>query len=117
LTKYIKDIKNSKGDGDQTTIFYGMLDERLPDSLKSTDRLLQEGRVLMAAGTHTTAMTMSNLIFHLLSDPARLKKLRHELVTAIPDAGRTPSASQVENLPYLVSHNNLVCWHHLFYND
>jgi cytochrome P450 len=57
----------------------------------------------MAAGTHTTADAMAKMLFHMLSDPNRFKRLKSELESAIPDANSTPLVCQVENLPYLVS--------------
>lgn len=79
-----------------------MLSSELPQSEKSTERLLRESQVLISAGTDTTASVLSNAMFHLLSNPDQLKKLKVELVTAIPDPRSMPSSLQIENLPYLV---------------
>jgi cytochrome P450 len=102
LKTLIEDIKKSKRDG-SPSIFQGILDSKLPNSEKSTERLFYEARVVVAAGTDTTATTMTKLIFHLLSNPDVLQKLKAELETALPDANALPTAAQVENLPWLVS--------------
>jgi cytochrome P450 len=64
--------------------------------------MIDESRVLLAAGTDTTARALSVITYHLLADPARLKKLKAELDTALPDPDTIPNCSQVEALPYLV---------------
>ena len=80
-----------------------VLGSDLPESEKSTERLLRESQVLISAGTDTTAMVLSFALFHLLSDPERFKKLRTELETAIPDPQSILLSRQVENLPYLTA--------------
>jgi cytochrome P450 len=102
LETLIEDIKKSKRDG-SLSIFQGLLDSKLPASEKSTERLFCEARIVLAAGTDTTATMMTKLIFHLLADPDVLQKLKAELEGAIPDVNKLPTAAQVENLPWLVS--------------
>jgi cytochrome P450 len=80
-----------------------VLDSNLPETEKSTERLLRESQVLIAAGTETTSMMLSKTIFHLISSPKDMEKLKLELKTAIPDPTITPTSLQLENLPYLVS--------------
>jgi len=102
LERQVDDIKKFNQDETNTpTIFSGLLDEKIPESERSNERLLCEAKVLIAAGTDTTATTMSKIVFHLLSDPVMLKKLKAELEIAIPDADSIPTAAEVENLPYL----------------
>lgn len=102
IENQIEDVKKSKRDG-SLSIFQGLLDSSLPAAEKPKERLFMEARVILAAGTDTTATMMTKLIFHLLSNPDVLQKLKAELETAIPDANTLPIAAQVENLPYLVS--------------
>jgi cytochrome P450 len=89
------------------TIFHGLISGDLAESEKTDERMIDESRVLLAAGTDTTARALSVITYHLLADPARLKKLKAELDTALPDPDALPRCSQVETLPYLV------CFHRL----
>lgn len=51
----IDEIKKSKGSkADEDTIFYQLVHSNLPESEKSTPRLLQEARVIIQAGQDTT---------------------------------------------------------------
>ncbi|KAE9364044.1 cytochrome P450 [Stipitochalara longipes BDJ] len=107
-TDKIKKIKEgqSKGeflDSERQTIFHGLLSSSLPEPEKDPARLAEEASVLLAAGTDSSANTLSAITFHLLSSPRILQKLRKELETAIPDKNvrHFPSFSQVEQLPYL----------------
>jgi hypothetical protein len=86
-----------------TTIFHGLIGGDLAESEKTDERMIDESRVLLAAGTDTTARALAVITYHLLADPAILKKLKSELETALPDPDTLPRCSQVETLPYLVS--------------
>jgi cytochrome P450 len=104
LENQIDAIRNSKNQkADSMSIFRGILDSNLTESEKSSKRLLKDARVILAAGTDTTASAMSKMVFHLLSNPDCLEKLQQELKTAIPDIESAPTLEQVENLPYLVT--------------
>jgi len=73
--------------------------DELPTEDKSVDRLRQEGQLLLAAGTATTATTLSSAFVYLLLDHERLEILKKELEEAVPDSSKTPSQSQLEKLP------------------
>lgn len=49
------------------------------------------------------ATTLANIIYHLLSKPTILSRLKDELATAMPDPNALPTGAQVENLPYLTA--------------
>ena len=86
------------------TIFHGMLSNtNLPDSEKTTPRLLDEAIVLVGAGTDTTANTLAALTYHILANPDILKKLKTELAEAIPDVETLPESTRIETLPYLTA--------------
>jgi cytochrome P450 len=85
------------------SIFQALLDSKLPESEKSTERLFSESRVLLAAGTDTTGMMLTRIVFHLLSNLVALKRLKKELEIAIPGPNILPTSAQVENLLYFVS--------------
>lgn len=46
---------------------------------------------------------LTKIVFHLLSNPEALKKLKKELKIAMPDPKILPTSAQVEYLPYFVS--------------
>lgn len=75
----------------------------LPDSEKTTPRLLDEAIVLVGAGTDTTANTLAALTYHILANPDILKKLKTELAEAIPDVETLPESTRIETLPYLTA--------------
>ncbi len=61
------------------TIFHEILNSKLPPEEKTLARLGDEATVTLAAGTLTTAWTLSVAIYHLLTSPSILKKLKAEL--------------------------------------
>jgi len=87
----------------EPTIFHGLLStSNLPESEKATPRLVDEARILLAAGTDTTANTLAAITYHLLANPDFLSKLKEELAIAMPDS-TMPKLSQIEGLPYLTA--------------
>ncbi|KAH6706484.1 cytochrome P450 [Leptodontidium sp. MPI-SDFR-AT-0119] len=87
-----------------STVFHGLLrNPNLSAADKTDERLIDEARVLLGAGTDTTANTLAAITYHLLANPAILKKLRNELIAAIPDLNDTPPLAQIETLPYLTA--------------
>jgi cytochrome P450 len=85
------------------TIFHEILNSDLPEKEKSFDRLWQDGTVTVIAGTLTTAAALSEITFHLLQQPEELRKLKSELTKAIPEPGKLPATSKLEQLPYLTA--------------
>jgi cytochrome P450 len=100
-----------------TTIFHGLINGDLAESEKTDERMIDESRVILAAGTDTTARALSVITYHLLADPERLKKLKSELDNALPDPDTLPRCAQVETLPYLVClHSSLISAYGLSYD-
>ncbi|KAG5796274.1 hypothetical protein H9Q69_004700 [Fusarium xylarioides] len=71
--------------------------KHLPDRTKKAQAV-----DILAAGSDTTALTLTYGIFHILSNPAVKQRLVDELDAALPDAGTNPSLSELEKLPYLL---------------
>jgi hypothetical protein len=85
------------------TIFHDLVDSSiLPKEDKSAGRLWEEAQLLIAAGTITTATSISSAFVYLLLDPKRLQVLLEELETAIPIPSKPPRQAELEQLPYLV---------------
>ncbi len=88
------------------TIFHDLLDSRtLPEKDKSLERFSQEARLLLVAGTVTTATALASAIVYLLLDEKRLIVLMEELEDAMPDITKPAREAELEGLPYLVSSN------------
>lgn len=84
------------------TIFHEMLSSKLlPEREKTVTRLAQDGQILVQGGTLTTSWTLAIATFHLLNDPAALRKLRDELFAAIPDPQDIIPLGTLEALPFL----------------
>ncbi|KAL3419946.1 hypothetical protein PVAG01_08445 [Phlyctema vagabunda] len=83
------------------TIFHEILSSKLPPHEKTLSRLTQEAQVIVAAGTVTVAWSIAFCMFHLLTTPALLRRLKDELREAIPDPSIPPRLVQIENLPFL----------------
>lgn len=95
--------KGSAKKNTHRTVFTELLDSDLPPAEKSVKRLTDEGITLIAAGTDTTSLTLSNITFRLLDSPKVLDQLQIELDEAIPDPSTSVSWNKLEQLPFLVS--------------
>jgi len=103
------------GKSSHATIFHEILKSDLPPNEKTVDRLWQEAQILVAAGTETTAWTLSVITFHLLSNPHQLQRLRRELEEVMPNPAKPASCTELEKLPYLVGSPYLVDFKGFFY--
>ena len=86
------------------TIFHELINsEILPPQEKETIRVIQEAGAMVGAGGESTSQVLTALTFALLANPDKLRKLREELRTVMPDLNSpVPSLKQLEKLPYLV---------------
>ncbi|KAH6622420.1 trichodiene oxygenase [Boeremia exigua] len=98
----IDELRGSKqGENQKSVIMQALSDESIPKSERSMQRLLDEGQVIIFAGTETSSRALSVGMFYLLSDKSMVDKLRAELtqVAHIPETELT--AANLEPLPYL----------------
>lgn len=93
--------RDDSKDANHRTIFYEILNSSLPPAEKSDARLAQDGQIVVFAGTLTTAWALSVAVFHLLSQPDTLAKLKAELATAMGNSVDPISIAALEQLPYL----------------
>lgn len=93
---------SSKAQAQRETIFHALLGSDLPPSEKSETRLIEEGIVIIGAGSHTTAWALTVSTFHILSNPAILQNLKEEFQTNKND-GQNLTLQQLEKLPYLTA--------------
>jgi cytochrome P450 len=68
---------------------------------KTLARMTADAGTVMVAGT-LTAWTLSLATYYLLSHPVVLRRLKEEIITAMPQ-GKTVTPADVENLPYLTA--------------
>lgn len=99
-----KEPKSSK-----ETMFTSLANPTLPPEERTLARLEDEGFVVLAAGTETTAYALSVTLFHLLDNPEILSKLYDEVKTVMPETSTRPPLSALENLPLLVSTSLYLC--------
>ncbi|KAL7787160.1 cytochrome P450 [Trichoderma ceciliae] len=102
---WINKIREIRGSVDpklaQNTILGGILNSSLPEEDKTDARVASEAQLVVLAGEGTTAHALTTSLYHLLANPMALKRLKHELLEAVPERSRIPTASEVGGLPYL----------------
>lgn len=94
---------NSTTDAEKKSIIIQALgDPRIPSEERGLVRLLDEGTVIIFAGTETSARALSVAMFHFARNKKLVEALREELNT-LPLLERNEYAlSQLEPLPFLV---------------
>ncbi|KAF6224986.1 hypothetical protein HO133_010181 [Letharia lupina] len=92
-----------KPSGRRTIIYDILTNDQIRPQDKETERLLAEALSVVAAGTTTTAHTLSVLAFHILHNPGILNKLQHELESIMPKPDSQPRWSELEQLPYMTA--------------
>lgn len=86
------------------TIFAQILSSDLPESELSDQRLIDEGVLIATAGSETTAWAITITTYHLMKNPAVLKRMREELATVeIPKGDPVAPWTTLEQLPYLTA--------------
>lgn len=105
VSRIQQDLKDGGKPTGQKTIFYDVLtsDGVRPED-KTIKHLVNEARVIVIAGTVTTAHILSILTFHVVNNPNILKRLQAELATLTSE---DQSWRQLEKLPFLVRRNCL----------
>lgn len=83
-------------------MFAALADPSLPPEERTLGRLEDEGFVILAAGTETTAYSISVTMFYLLDNPRIFSDLYDEIKGVMPDPEERPPLATLENLPLLV---------------
>jgi cytochrome P450 len=84
IAEIIKDHKARERYG-YKTIFHELLERDLAKSEKLLSSLSSEERIVVAAGTNTTAHTLTNITFHLLQEYRVMNIIKRELDNYFPD--------------------------------
>ncbi|KAF5858543.1 hypothetical protein ETB97_004286 [Aspergillus alliaceus] len=95
------DIGHSDANGKHTTIYDQLNDPRIPAEERTLQRLQDEGLLLLAAGTETTARGLAVACFHIASDDRVRARLRDELRAVLPKPDSHVTWAELERLPYL----------------
>lgn len=98
----MESLESRSGKTSQDTVFDALNDPSLPPEERTIDRFQDEGQILLAAGSETTAKTLTTITFHLLNSKSLLLKLKEELKQVMPTPSSTPTWTELEKLPYLV---------------
>ncbi|KAL4746350.1 hypothetical protein BDW72DRAFT_207408 [Aspergillus terricola var. indicus] len=95
----------------KTTMFHALTAPDVPPEERTLQRLQDEGLVLFAAGTETTATSLGVALFHILNNKEIHRKLRSELDQELPTPQAGATWRQLEKLPYLnaIIHEALRC--------
>ena len=86
---------------DHPTLFHELLYSELSEEEKSVKRMVQEAQVIVSAAILTSSWAAAIASFHIINTPEIFKKLRAELVEAIPDPLTLLEWQHLEHLPYL----------------
>ena len=98
--------KSVKQAGQTPNIFETLIESDGPAEERSMKRLVDEGIILIGAGTVTTAHALATVTYHVLANPAVLETLQKELQDAMPDGADIPPQTllvRLEHLPYLTA--------------
>lgn len=96
-------MANSKTRNDETVLQGIANSPDLPESEKTGERLHQEARILVGAGSETTGSTLDVIIFQVLSNHHVAQKLQEELVQASSKGMDMTTGSSLRSLPYLTA--------------
>lgn len=81
--------------------------DAIPESDKTVDRITQEARTLVGAGSETTGSSLECIAYHVLANPDVLRRLKQELAEAVSKAGAVEEPLThydiVQPLPFLTA--------------
>ncbi|TWU70992.1 hypothetical protein ED733_000768 [Metarhizium rileyi] len=90
-------------DAKDCPMFLELLNSNLPAQEKSKQRLMYEANGATLAGSGSTAIALSNIVYNLVANPRIGHKLRSELRRKVSDSKNLPTWSTLEELPYLTA--------------
>lgn len=89
--------------GENRSILVDMMESEVQGKENPVKYLDVEATVLLTAGSHTVAWTLSVISYHLLTKPKILTRVTHELNDAVKDPKNLIHWSALEQLPYLTA--------------
>ncbi len=107
MEQQIRDILSGKNTDAELsefdTVFAEVLNSKLPPEERSQYRLQNEAVSVIGAGFETTRWAMTVASFHILANAEIYKRVREELLEAIPDPDDIPNWPKLQALPYLTA--------------
>ncbi|KAJ9635667.1 hypothetical protein H2204_005627 [Knufia peltigerae] len=108
LARQAESVVHSAKRSDKSVLDGIVNSDAIPESDKTVDRITQEARTLVGAGTETTGISLETITFHVLSNPGVLAKLKQELAIAAKSSAQgskdpLTTYSVVQRLPYLTA--------------
>jgi cytochrome P450 len=105
LARQAADVVTAEKRSDRSVLDGIVNSDAIPESDKTVDRITQEARTLVGAGSETTGIALETITFHVLSNPDVLRKLKEELTQAskVSQGSEDPLTRHgtVQRLPYL----------------
>lgn len=92
---------------DTSTIISTIAGPKMPQHLRTPERLMDEGFGMGVAGTETTARSLSLGTYYLLTREDVRRKLREELKQVMPAPDVRPTWNDLDKLPYMVSNGHM----------
>lgn len=104
MTSQVKEALAAASEKEQAdTIFTSIIQSDIPKSEITVERLQHEAISVVGAGIETTMRTLTITVFHILDNPDVHKRLRQELIEAIPTPDQIPQWEALEKLPLLTA--------------
>ncbi|KAK7902476.1 hypothetical protein LTR67_002121 [Exophiala xenobiotica] len=107
LARQAAEVVHSEKRSDDSVLAGIVNSDAIPESDKTVDRITQEARTLVGAGSETTGISLETITFHVLSNPDVLRRLKKELSNTADGSKRSRSPlttySVVQRLPYLTA--------------
>ncbi|PYH75502.1 cytochrome protein [Aspergillus uvarum CBS 121591] len=86
---------------EKPTLIEAIAGPKMPEHLRTPQRLMNDGFALTIGGTETTARSLAVGMYHLIDRPEILSKLREELGQVMPTPDSRPTWNELEKLPYM----------------
>lgn len=103
IALYKKQLEQPEDERRQDLVYF-LCDAKHPDTglpLYDEANLRAESSLLIIAGSHTTAISLSGLFFHLTGDPARCEKLVNEVLDIFPNVEDIVYGPKLLAMPYM----------------
>ncbi|KAK1726379.1 LOW QUALITY PROTEIN: cytochrome P450 [Colletotrichum acutatum] len=88
---------------DNGSLMQAILTSNLPQGEKGFKRMAQESFTVLTASGDTIGRTPTTAVYHLLSDPNQLAKLKEELRAVMPDSSMDVPLRKLESLPWITA--------------